>query len=382
MDSKRPTSVSKQTLLLWICAIVIVTGGRISSADEKNNANSATTVRKSSAPYCGIYCIYTVLKFAGREIDFRELAKSEYIGSRRGSSLAELKKAAEDCGLYAVSVSKLADRDLRQSEYPVILHVKSEIGSGQYDHYRLFLGTKDGKAQLLDPPDPVTSVPFSELAPYWDGNGLIVSNEPIDLGAVLAPTRKRFIIYAAIALAIILIVHRVKKWLPSVWHISRRRIYGLSAAQGASLALVALLFGVVHHSVNKAGLLANADATAMIQEAHAGNFIPKIGEKKVHELLNGDTVFIDARFTRDYKVGHLEGAINVPVDANDVERRKATSDVTKNSPILVYCQSSRCKYAEIVAIKLIEEGYSNISIFRGGWAEWFAKNGRSREKAI
>jgi rhodanese-related sulfurtransferase/predicted double-glycine peptidase len=384
MDSYRTINNRTRSLLLWICTIVTLTGGRLFAADEikQDDTNATPAIRKSSAPYCGLYCIYTVLKLAGQEIDFRELAKSEYLGSSKGSSLAELKKAAEDCGLYAVSVSRLADRDLRQSDYPVILHVKSEIGSGQYDHYKLFLGTKDDQAQLFDPPNTIRTVPFSEMAPYWDGNGLIVSTERIDLGVVLAPTRKRFIIYASIALVIILIVHRTKRWLSSVWEVSRRQMHVLSAAQGASFVLVAFLCAIVHHFVNEAGLLANADATAMIQQAHAGNFIPKIGEKKVHELLDSDTVFIDARFARDYKVGHIEEAISVPVDANDVERRKATSDITNDSPIVVYCQSSRCKYAEIVAVKLKDEGYSNISIFRGGWVDWVAKNGKPKEEAI
>lgn len=384
MDSYKPTSSCRRSLFSWMCAIVILTAGRVFAADEikQNNADAAATIRRSSLPYCGLYCVYTVLKLAGQEIDFKKLAKSEYIGSRKGSSLAELKKAAEDCGLYVLPVSKLAARDLQHSDYPIILHVKSRIGSSQYDHYNLFLGTKDGQARLLDPPKPVNSVPFSELAPCWAGNGLILSTEPIDLDAVLAPTRKRLLICAAIASVIILIVRWAKRRLPSVWNMSRRQVYGLSAAQGASFAFVALLCGMVYHFANDAGLLANADATAMIQESHAGKFIRKIGERKVHRLLEGDAVFIDARFGRDYEAGHLEGAISVPVAASDVEVQKATADIAKDSPIVVYCQSSRCKFAEIVALKLIEKGYSNISIFRGGWAEWKGRNDRPREATL
>ena len=45
----------------------------------------------------------------------------------------------------------------------------------------------------------------------------------------------------------------------------------------------------------------------------------------------------------------------------------------------MYCQSAGCKYAEIVAIKLIDDGFSNISIFKGGWVEWAAKNGKKED---
>jgi hypothetical protein len=68
MDSHRTISNHTRSLFLWICTIVSLTGGRIFSADQKNNSNAATTVRKSSAPYCGLYCIYTVRKIAGQDI--------------------------------------------------------------------------------------------------------------------------------------------------------------------------------------------------------------------------------------------------------------------------------------------------------------------------
>jgi len=99
-------------------------------------------------------------------------------------------------------------------------------------------------------------------------------------------------------------------------------------------------------------------------------------------LLDGDTVFIDARLARDFKAGHLEGAISVPVNADDEERQKATVNIAKDARIVLYCQSAGCRFAEIVAIKLMDDGFSNISIFRVGWNEWVAKNGKPKEAAL
>ena len=154
---------------------------------------------------------------------------------------------------------------------------------------------------------------------------------------------------------------------------------GLSIAQTVGFAIAAILIGMFYHFANDSGLLANATATTSIQKAHQGNFIPKITERKVHRLLDTDTIFIDARLTRDYETGHLDGAISLPIDANDIERKKATAGIAKSTRIVMYCQSSGCKYAEIVAIKLIDDGYSNISIYKGGWADWMEKNGRNKE---
>lgn len=341
-----------------------------------------STEYKSSRPYCGLSCLYTVIKSTSKEIEFQHLVRPEYLASHKGSSLKGLKKASEDHGLYAEVLSKLNTQTLKKSTHPIILHVKADEDSIDYDHYVLFLGTKNGRAQIFDPPRPIELVPFYELAPRWNGYGLIISSTPIDLQTILVPIQIRFMIYAVIAIIAILALHWARRWLPKALLNSRRKLLGLSAAQGAALGIAALLAAFVYHFANNEGFLANANATASIQQAHLGNFIPKVSEKKVHKLLDSDTVFIDARFARDFKAGHLEGAINVPVDANDVEHQKVTADIAKDTRIVLYCQSAGCKFAEIVAIKLISDGFSNISIFRGGWQEWVAKNGKTKEVAI
>ena len=131
---------------------------------------------------------------------------------------------------------------------------------------------------------------------------------------------------------------------------------------------------MVFHFVNDVGFLAHANAAASIQQAHLGNFIPKVSEKEIRRLLNTNTVFIDARLSMDFEAGHLEGAINVPVNASDDERQKAMVNVPKNACIVVYCQTSGCGFAEKVAIELISDGFSNVSLFKGDWQKLTAKS--------
>ena len=311
------------------------------------------------------------MRLAGKKIDIQQLIKPEYIGSMQGSSFKELKKAAEDNGMYAEPVANLTTMELRHLPYPIILHVKSEANSKDYDHFWLFLGTKNGQAQLFDPPEPVRLVPFRQLVPHWDGNGLIVSADPIDLGLIFAPARKRFIIYAMISIAIILIVRRGRhRWLSSLDTIAWHKLVGLSVAQNIGLAVAALLCGMVYHFTNDEGFLAHADATTSTQQAHLADFIPKVNKNKVKRLLNTDTVFIDARTAGDFKAGHIEGAINVPVNICDRGRRGALSTVPKDAQVVVYCQSAGCRFAQELAAKLLTDGFTNISIFKGGWNQW------------
>ncbi len=135
-----------------------------------------------------------------------------------------------------------------------------------------------------------------------------------------------------------------------------------------------------HLADEEQGLLANVNATASLQKAYLSTFIPRISERKTRKLLGTDTVLIDARYARDYEAGHLEGAISLPVDANDAEYRSLTAKIKKSSAITVYCKSSKCKFAESVSLRLLQDGFFDVSIFKGGWAEWVAKNGEPPKK--
>lgn len=86
--------------LLLVCLISILIVGTAVATDENMQKPTKSALSKppkprKAGPYCGVYCLYAVMKLYGQEVDFRQLLKPEYIGSRRGSSLAELKKAAQ-----------------------------------------------------------------------------------------------------------------------------------------------------------------------------------------------------------------------------------------------------------------------------------------------
>ena len=116
-------------------------------------------------PHCGLYCLYSILKLSGQDLDFRDLVKPAYYGRLMGSSLAELNQGAKDYGLYAGVVTRLSTRALRDCPYWAILHVRRNPEAKEYDHYQLFLGTENGRAKLFNPPEGVKLVQFSDLRP-------------------------------------------------------------------------------------------------------------------------------------------------------------------------------------------------------------------------
>jgi rhodanese-related sulfurtransferase len=365
--------------------VVLVTGCLIAvgavctcafAAEHTGHTNARSAAGSSSiGPHCGVSCLYAALHLYGRAVHLKDLLQPQYIESSKGSSFLGLKKAAEDNGLYAVALRNLTASMLRHSPYLMILRVKSGSPSETYDHYVLFLGTESGQAKVFNPAHPPELVAFRELSPRWSGEGLILSRRPIHRLSLFAPYWQGCALWFFGALASVVFIRVISRRLLSdrVMPLSVR--FALSLGQTVLLALAVLLWAFLWHLARAEGLLANATATEATRQIHAGDFIRKINISNAERLLRNHAIVVDARYTCDYEAGHLEGAVSVPVDANDAERQRTLAAVAKDKRVVVYCQSSRCPFAEKVAIRLIEDGFSDVRIYRGGWSEWVARHG-------
>jgi rhodanese-related sulfurtransferase len=342
------------------------------SAEPNDISANAKEQLRPSGGYCGIYCLYGAMKYLGIDCDPNELIKPEYIGSKKGSSLAELKKCAVDNGLYATPVNRLSTKDLSRCRLPIIIHVKSSPTAQTYDHYELYLGTRQGKAAIYDPPRPIETVHLRTLAPKWDGSALLVSDKPIDLGAILGPARLRFALYAAITAVVVLAVRWGRRlFLRSHSALSRKKMFLLSFGQCAILILISAVAAFAYHSMNEEGLLAFGEATASIQQAHQANFIPKLSTIKARRLFAEDgVVFIDPRPEFVFKANHIEGAINIPADATGDIPAKIRGRIDKDTRIVVYSRKAEYRQASDLAVRLLSDGFTNVQIYKGNWVKW------------
>ena len=343
----------------------------ITPAEAGAQKSPIAAVKRKQAPHCGLYCLYLVMRTQGHDPDFGDLIRPEYLDTSNGSTLTALKLAAEDAGLHAEILRKASTRMLRAYSGPVILHVKGNELSRDYDHYMLFLAAQGQQAQIYDPPGPVKLVSFDELASRWDGKGLVVSSESIQLAGLFHRERMRLLFIAGPLAVLLFLVRGVRRRIP--WPEALSGVFGragLSGVQAGALAAASLLIGLVCHSVSQAGFLTYPDGAISTQRAHASDFIPRIDLKTAKRLQEKGTIFIDARLKRDFEGGHVEGAINIPVDANDVVRRQAIKEMSRGNSLVVYCQSVNCSFAEVVAGKLRLDGFSTVSILPGGWMEW------------
>jgi rhodanese-related sulfurtransferase len=83
----------------------------------------------------------------------------------------------------------------------------------------------------------------------------------------------------------------------------------------------------------------------------------------------GNAIFIDARHEEEFILGHIEGAVCIPMD--DVEKNPGRlAAIPKNALIVTYCGGEDCALSTDLGFKLSSLGYTNVRIFFAGWLEW------------
>lgn len=84
---------------------------------------------------------------------------------------------------------------------------------------------------------------------------------------------------------------------------------------------------------------------------------------------SGKITIIDARPELLYRRGHIPGALNLPSTLISTGS-KPELPMSKDERIVVYCVDIKCDASSKVARFLKQAGYTNISIFSGGWVQW------------
>lgn len=69
-------------------------------------------------------------------------------------------------------------------------------------------------------------------------------------------------------------------------------------------------------------------------------------------------VILDVRTSGEYAAGHIEGALNVPLDQIAAGGSRVVKNLKKDSPILVYCRSGHRSAMARAALE--QQGYKQI----------------------
>ena len=109
------------------------------------------------------------------------------------------------------------------------------------------------------------------------------------------------------------------------------------------------------------------DMTAKELVAEAKKNICEVSVSEAKGLLDkGGYIFLDCRTSKEFKMGHIPGAMNIPRGLLEFKISKKIPD--KNAKIGMYCKSGGrgC----LATCTLCRMGYKNVKNMGGGWKAW------------
>lgn len=325
---------------------------------------------RPAGPYCGVNSLYVSLAALGINTEPKDYICKEYIGSYRGSTAAELIKAANAFGANAESFSHLTHRELKRAETPMILHMRADHQSN-FTHWVAFLGYDGQKMRVVDPPRPLQVLTPAELLANWDGTAIAISRNKGNYG-FLADARLDLAIAAGVLLF----------GTYAAWQFFGICFPGFAcprciapqkslALQASTLVVFSLILSLFYHASAEIGFFRNPSALAEVVRRHYSIDIPEVSlAEMIDEIETGATLILDARRLSDFNNGPLPGAVSMAVDSTLPERQKVLTGIPKGRRIIVYCQSASCSYADTIAQFLHFNGYRNVAVYTGGFREW------------
>ncbi|MBY0308015.1 MAG: rhodanese-like domain-containing protein [Phycisphaerales bacterium] len=101
------------------------------------------------------------------------------------------------------------------------------------------------------------------------------------------------------------------------------------------------------------------------------------------ELMSGSLPLqiVDAREPAEFAAGHVPGAVNIPPDAfgGGAVPEVVNTRLSRDLPIVVYCSGGNCDASKLVAMRLINLGFTQTSVYEDGYTGW-TKAGEATEK--
>jgi rhodanese-related sulfurtransferase len=102
-----------------------------------------------------------------------------------------------------------------------------------------------------------------------------------------------------------------------------------------------------------------------------------VSYQQIVKLVNKqDVLFIDARSPEQYAEGHIGNAINIfPQNENQEEFLTLVNSLPENKIFIIYCDGGACDLSHELAKVMLEFGFTQAFLYKGGWEEWIEKQG-------
>lgn len=85
------------------------------------------------------------------------------------------------------------------------------------------------------------------------------------------------------------------------------------------------------------------------------------------EVIGKEVQLVDVRSVEEYRAGHIDDAINIPIDPSDAFVQKF-QELHKEKPVYIYCKAGG--RSNKASKKLEDMGFQIIYDFSGGYSSW------------
>ena len=132
------------------------------------------------------------------------------------------------------------------------------------------------------------------------------------------------------------------------------------------------VFGTARDVVNLSALVALNVLHGAVKQVHVS---------EVRELVESKACIIDVRGRDEFEMGHLLGALNIPLG----ELRQRVSEIPHDRPVYLHCRTSQRSYNAVMALK--GRGFDNVINISGSFLgisyyEYFTDMTTGREKIL
>ena len=146
-----------------------------------------------------------------------------------------------------------------------------------------------------------------------------------------------------------------------------------SAAQSAILVALALVAGLVSNRLRAQPLAWKQDWTHHVETATKDLGVPVATLEQARKISQAQThIILDARPPADFAAGHIPGAFNVPSAQIAAYLPQVAPLLTPAQPVMTYCSGQSCDESLLLSKHLLQNGFTNVVLFAGGWTEWSA----------
>ena len=145
---------------------------------------------------------------------------------------------------------------------------------------------------------------------------------------------------------------------------------GLSVIKG--FVQVVRLDWSVWRGITIAMLILLSNPVSAIVNMSIPDGITVVAAPQVREMKqSGEYVLINSLSKIEFRIQHIPGSINIPVDESlgaNIQNPQFPQD--KSTALIFYCMGDVCPYSRIAAIEAVKSGYKKVFWFRGGVMQW------------